>query len=139
MPVSIMLYTDGACSGNPGPGGYAAILVAYDENGNIKKERRIHGGEANTTNNRMELRAVIEALKALERPSDVTVVSDSQYVVFTMTKNWKRKANQDLWEELDALCAKHRVTWEYIKGHAGHPYNEECDRLAVLESRKFTQ
>lgn len=138
MSVSIMLYTDGACSGNPGAGGYAAILVARDKHGNLKKKRVISGGEPYTTNNRMELRAVIEGLKMLKRPSDVTVVSDSQYVVFTMTKGWKRKANHDLWEALDALCAEHRVTWEYIKGHSGHPYNEECDRIAVSESCKFT-
>jgi ribonuclease HI len=131
LSYRIVLYTDGACSGNPGPGGYAAILVAYDAQGEVAKEREIVGAEKSTTNNQMEIRAVIEGLKALSAPSEVRVVSDSQYVINTMTKNWKRKKNQDLWDELDDLCALHTVTWEYVKGHAGHEYNERCDKLAV--------
>ena len=133
----ITLYTDGACSGNPGPGGYAAILVAQDDTGRVVRERAITGVESSTTNNRMELTAVIEGLKALTKPSPVSVVSDSEYVVNTMTRNWKRRKNHDLWEELDALCATHDVTWEYIKGHAGHTYNERADKLAVAEIRKL--
>jgi ribonuclease HI len=137
MNYRIVVYTDGACSGNPGPGGYAAILVAYDASGKVVKERTIVGGEKNTTNNQMEIRAVIEGLKTLTQPSEVRVVSDSQYVINTMTKGWKRRKNQELWDELDALCAKHKVTWEYIKGHAGHHYNERCDKLAVAEIEKI--
>ena len=135
--IRITLYTDGACSGNPGPGGYAAILVAQDDTGQARKEHVVVGSEAETTNNRMEMRAVIEGLKALTKPSPVRVVSDSEYVVNTMTRNWKRRKNHDLWEELDTLCATHDVTWEHIKGHAGHKYNERADRLAVAEIRKM--
>ncbi len=129
------LYTDGACSGNPGSGGYAAILVAEDD-GYVYKEREIVGFEAETTNNRMEIMAVIKGLRALTKPTEITVYSDSQYVVFTMTKGWKRKANHDLWAQLDQLVAIHTVTWEYVKGHAGHEYNERCDQLAVAQIKQ---
>lgn len=129
--TKITLYTDGACSGNPGPGGWGAILVASDEAGNVLKEMELSGGEANTTNNRMELTAVIEGLKQLKRPTAVRVVSDSQYVVNTMTRGWKRKANHDLWRQLDDLARQHTITWEYVKGHAGHEYNERADQLAT--------
>lgn len=132
----VTIYTDGACSGNPGPGGYAAIIVTYDDKGNVLAERCVTGGKPRTTNNQMELLAAIEGLKALDRTSQVTVTSDSQYLVNTMTKGWKRKKNQDLWDEIDMLCAKHRVTWKYVRGHAGHEYNERCDRLAVAEIEK---
>ena len=135
--TKITLYTDGACSGNPGTGGWAAILVAYDEAGKPLKEMELSGGEAETTNNRMEMLAVIEGLKSLTRASEVRIVSDSQYVINTMTKGWKRKANQDLWREMDAAVQPHTITWEYIKGHAGHEYNERADKLAVKASRQF--
>lgn len=134
--TTITLYTDGACSGNPGPGGYAAILVATDADGTIVKERIVTGGDRATTNNRMEIMAVIAGLDALTDPTAVEIVSDSQYVINTMTKNWKRNKNHDLWARLDALCARHRVRWRYIRGHAGHAYNERCDRLAVAEIAK---
>ena len=133
------IYTDGACSGNPGPGGYGAVLVY---NG---KEKEISGGEKNTTNNKMELTAVIEALKLLKEPCSVTVTTDSKYVCDSMTKgwaeSWKKKGwkkadgkpalNTELWDQLLTLCEKHRVEFIWVKGHAGHPYNERCDRLAV--------
>lgn len=133
MESRVTLYTDGACSGNPGPGGYAAILVASDGSGATLKERVITGGERQTTNNRMEIMAVIAGLSALTRPTRVEIVSDSQYVIHTMTKNWKRNKNKELWEQLDALCARHQVSWSYVRGHAGHEYNERCDRLAVAQ------
>ncbi len=140
MPeTDITIYTDGACSGNPGPGGYAAILVATDASGRILRELPVTGGEPDTTNNRMELRAAIAGLSALTKPGPVTVVSDSEYLVNTMTKGWKRKKNQDLWAELDALAAIHDITWQYVRGHTGHPYNERCDRLAVAEISRFRQ
>ncbi|MBO4353773.1 MAG: ribonuclease HI [Clostridia bacterium] len=141
----VEMYTDGACGGNPGPGGYACILIY---NGH-KKE--ISGGESNTTNNRMELKAVIEGLKALKEPCAVTVTSDSKYVVDAVSKNWVyswrengwRKAdrkpalNVDLWEELLALLETHDVSFVWIKGHDGHEYNEKCDKMAVAESEKY--
>lgn len=131
--MQITLYTDGACSGNPGPGGFAAILVAQDQNGKVLREKEIVGSEAFTTNNRMELMAVIAGLKALNQPAIVKIVSDSQYVIHTITKNWKRKKNNDLWQELDALISQHTVEWKYVKGHSGHEYNERCDKLAVAQ------
>lgn len=131
MALDITLYTDGACSGNPGPGGYGAILIARDDQGNILKSLELSGGEPATTNNRMEIRAVIEGLKMLTAPTAVTIVSDSQYVIKTMTQGWKRNKNQDLWNALDHEVARHRVRWQYVRGHRGHEYNERCDRLAV--------
>ena len=141
----VMLYTDGACSGNPGPGGYCAILIF----GPHKKV--ISGSECNTTNNRMELSAVIKGLEALLRSCEVTVVSDSKYVCDAINQNWltswkakgwkksdgKPVLNPELWKELDLLLAKHKVTFQWIKGHAGHPFNEECDRIAVEEYKKL--
>ena len=135
----VVIFTDGACSGNPGPGGYGAIL-RYN-----RKEKEISGGSENTTNNRMELLAVIEALKLLKEPCDVQLYSDSQYVcnAFNLgwvekwkSKNWMRTKkepvkNPDLWKELYDLCQKHNVTYNWVKGHDGHPENERCDRLAV--------
>ena len=135
--INITLYTDGSCSGNPGPGGFAAILVAEDEQGEIIKEREVLGGASETTNNRMEMSAVIAGLETLMRPSSVHIVSDSQYVINTMTKNWKRRKNKDLWSKLDELCTTHHVTWEYVKGHDGHEYNERCDQLANGEVDNF--
>ncbi len=125
----IDIFTDGACSGNPGRGGWAAVILrdGYTQ--------EICGGERRTTNNRMEMTAVIEGLAAVPSGAEVTVYSDSQYVVNTMTMNWKRNKNQDLWAKLDREAAAHQVTWEWIRGHAGHPMNERADRLATEQTR----
>ena len=133
----IELFTDGACSGNPGPGGWGAILRWREE------EKELYGGEENTTNNRMEALAVINGLKALKKPSTVTVYTDSTYIQKGMTqwlegwkiKNFKIKGggfrtNHDLWRELDTLNQKHKINWQWVKGHAGHPGNERADELA---------
>ena len=139
MP-DLFAYTDGACSGNPGPGGWGVLLLAKDGE-TILKERTLNGGEPETTNNRMELMAAISALEVLERPSTLTVVTDSAYVKDGITKwiyGWKRNGwtkkgglkNAELWQRLDAAQARHKVTWEWIKGHAGHPENERADELA---------
>lgn len=135
-------YTDGACSGNPGPGGWGVLLRATN-NGDIVKERELSGGEAETTNNQMELMAAIMALETLERASKITVVTDSAYVKNGVTgwiHGWKRNGwktsskkavkNVELWQRLDAAQARHDVTWEWVKGHAGHPENEKADELA---------
>ncbi len=139
--AELFAYTDGACSGNPGPGGWGALLIARDGD-TVLKERELSGGEANTTNNRMELLAAINALETLEKPSTLTVITDSVYVKDGITKwihgwkakGWKKKGgeikNIDLWKQLDAAQARHRVTWEWVKGHAGHPENEKADELA---------
>ncbi len=141
----VKLFTDGACSGNPGPGGWAAIL---QYNGH---EKELSGGEPETTNNRMELTAVIEGLSALKEPCVVDLVSDSKYVIDSIQKGWVyswkkngwRKAdkkpalNVDLWEKLLGLLEVHQVNFIWIKGHDGHPENERCDKLAVAESMKF--
>lgn len=141
----VSIYTDGACKGNPGPGGYGAILVY----GTVEKE--FSGGEADTTNNRMELLGAIVALSALKEPCEVTLTSDSKYLVDSVTKKWvygwrakgwkksdgKQALNIDLWERLLPLLETHDVTFNWIKGHAGHPYNERCDALAVGEAEKF--
>ncbi|MBM3948755.1 MAG: cyclic pyranopterin monophosphate synthase MoaC [SAR202 cluster bacterium] len=124
----IEIYTDGACDGNPGRGGWAAILV---EDG---RQRVLRGGERHTTNNRMEITAAIKGLEAVSADAEVTVVSDSEYVIRTMTRNWKRNANTDLWPRLDALVASHRVRWEWVRGHTGHPLNELADRVAKEEA-----
>ena len=145
MLKTVTLYTDGACSGNPGPGGWGAILVYKD----WKKE--LHGGDSMTTNNRMELTGAIEGLKALKEVCRVELYSDSKYLVDAMEKGWAvswrahgwRKAdkkpalNPDLWERLLDLCEKHQVNLHWVKGHAENPYNDRCDELAVQESRKF--
>ena len=141
MP-ELFAYTDGACSGNPGPGGWGAILVARSGD-TVLKSRELSGGEAETTNNRMELMAAISALEALERPSTITIVTDSVYVKDGITKwihGWKAKGwrtaakkpvkNEELWKRLDAATARHDVRWEWVKGHAGHPENERADELA---------
>ena len=127
----IDIYTDGSCIGNPGPGGWAAIVL------NGESKRALSGGEQETTNNRMEIMAVVKGLQAIPDTSEVTVHSDSQYVINTMTRNWKRNANQDLWEHLDAEVNKRAVKWEWVRGHSGHPLNEEVDRLANDEARKI--
>ena len=142
---TITLYTDGACSGNPGPGGWGAILMF----GEHKKE--LSGGEKNTTNNRMELTAVVTALSMLKESCEVDLTSDSKYVVDAIEKGWleswqkrgwkkadgKPALNVDLWERLVPLLAKHKVRFLWIKGHDGHPYNERCDKAAVEESHKY--
>ena len=141
MP-DLFAYTDGACSGNPGPGGWGVLLIAK-EGDTILKERELCDGEADTTNNRMELLAAISALDALERESKLTIVTDSSYVKDGLTKwihGWKRNGwrtaakkpvkNEDLWKRLDAAASRHEVTWEWVKGHAGHPENERADELA---------
>ncbi len=142
---TVTIYTDGACSGNPGPGGWGAIL-AY--NGH---EKEISGGASDTTNNRMELTAVIEALSLLKEPCAVELYSDSRYVVDAVEKGWvygwrsrgwkkadkKPALNVDLWERLLPLMDRHRVTWHWVKGHAENEKNNRCDELAVAESKKY--
>jgi len=148
MP-KLYAYTDGACSGNPGPGGWGALLQAK-EGTSVIKERSLKGGEADTTNNRMELLAAIHALEALERPSTLTVITDSAYVkggitswLFSWKKNnWRTSTrkpvkNEDLWRRLDEAAARHEVTWEWVKGHAGHPENERADELARAGMKPF--
>ena len=126
----IEIYTDGSSLGNPGPGGWAAIII---EGG---FERALSGGDKQTTNNRMEMLAVVEGLRALPESAEATVFSDSQYVINTMTKNWKRKANQDLWAKMDSEVGKRNVKWRWVRGHAGHPLNEKADKWAVQEAKK---
>ena len=142
---TVTLYTDGACSGNPGPGGWGAIL-SYN---GIEKE--LSGGEASTTNNRMELMAVISGLEALKEPCRVELYSDSKYVIDGLSKGWAvswrkngwRKAdkkpalNPDLWERLLNLVEKNELSYHWVKGHADNPYNNRCDQLAVTESQKY--
>lgn len=141
----VNIYTDGACSGNPGPGGWGAILK-YG-----KYEREMSGGEAQTTNNRMELLAIISALEALNEPCKAHIHSDSKYVIDSITQGWakrwrangwmrnkkERALNVDLWGRLLELLEKHSVEFDWIKGHSGHPENERCDQMAVEESKKF--
>lgn len=141
MP-DLIAYTDGACSGNPGPGGWGVLMRAV-EGGRIVKERELKGGEALTTNNRMELLAAINALEVLSKPSAITIITDSAYVKNGITgwmHGWKRNGwktaakkpvkNVELWQRLDEAQKRHDVTWEWIKGHAGHPENERADELA---------
>ena len=140
--LELKAFTDGACSGNPGPGGWGVLLQAINA-GEIVKERGLSGGAGETTNNQKELMAAISALETLERASSITVVTDSSYVkdgVSTWIHGWKRNGwktaakkpvkNVELWQRLDAAQARHKVTWEWVKGHAGHPENERADALA---------
>lgn len=141
----VFMFTDGACSGNPGPGGWGTILRYGDA------EKELSGGDAQTTNNRMELLAVINGLAALKEPCDVTIQSDSRYVVDGIEKGWARSwkrngwrkadkkpaLNADLWEKLLTLLDIHTVRFIWIKGHAGHPENERCDQLAVAQSMQY--
>ena len=140
--LELKAFTDGACSGNPGPGGWGVVLQAINA-GEIVKERELSGGACETTNNQMELMAAISALEKLDRASTITVVTDSSYVkdgVSTWIHGWKRNGwktaakkpvkNVELWQRLDAAQARHNVTWEWVKGHAGHPENERADALA---------
>ena len=141
---TVTLYTDGACSGNPGPGGWASILLYAG------KTKELSGGEAQTTNNRMELMGVIAGLSALKEKCAVELYSDSQYIVNALTngwlRDWKRRGwkrrdgelkNAELWQELDALLQKHTVTAHWVRGHAEDDYNNRCDALAVAEREKF--
>ena len=139
----VTIYTDGACSGNPGPGGWAAIL-SYKG-----REKELSGGEPDTTNNRMELTAVIRALALLKEPCAVTVYTDSQYISRAITEGWLEKwkaagfskkgglKNAEMWRQLDGLLQAHRVTFQWVKGHADNEYNNRCDALAVMEREKF--
>lgn len=141
----VIVYTDGACSGNPGPGGWGAILIW---NG---KEKSLSGGDPHTTNNRMEMKAVIEALKAMKKPCLVKIHSDSALIINAMTQgwieNWQKKdwrksdrkpvENKDLWQEMLEAMKPHKVEWIKVKGHSGLPLNERVDQLAVAESLKF--
>ncbi|NOT54069.1 MAG: ribonuclease HI [Deltaproteobacteria bacterium] len=140
---SITIYTDGACLGNPGPGGYGVVLM-YGES-----RKELSGGYRRTTNNRMELMAAIRGLAALKEPCQVRLISDSSYLVNAIEKGWARRwrtngwrrqdkkpaENRDLWETILDLCDTHQVRFEWIRGHTGHPENERCDRLAVLAAK----
>ena len=142
----VHIYTDGACKGNPGPGGWGAILVY----GNTEKV--LSGGEANTTNNRMELLGAISAFEALREPCEVTFCSDSKYVIDGLSKGWaqgwknkgwkksdgKPALNPELWDRLLSAIAPHSITYDWVKGHAGHPYNERCDRLASDKADSYS-
>lgn len=138
------IYTDGACLGNPGRGGWGAILIWQDQ------EKELSGGEVNTTNNRMELMAAIKALEAVKRPVPIRLVSDSTYLRDGITKwinGWRKNgwktanktpvANQDLWQRLDELNQSHDISWEWVKGHSGHPMNERCDDMARQEAERL--
>ena len=141
----VEIYTDGACKGNPGPGGWSAVIVY----GGAEKE--LSGGEAATTNNRMELIGAISGLGALKEPCEVTLYSDSKYLVDAVNLGWARSwksrgwvkadkkpaLNKDLWQKLLELLEIHKVTFMWVKGHAGHSYNERCDRLAVAEAERY--
>lgn len=149
--MKIDLYTDGSCMGNPGPGGWAFLLRITEKTGSAGKvkETRRHGGEPYTTNNRMEMLAVIEGLRVIHEKfpkitaaetiddaPDIEIHSDSSLVIKTMTDNWKRKKNLDLWEELTPLVMGLDISWKWVKGHAGNTENEDCDVRAQLEARK---
>ena len=141
----VEIYTDGACSGNPGPGGWGAVLLWKEE------ERRLQGGEGETTNNRMELTAAIMALEALKRPCQVHLYSDSAYLINAFTKGWitnwqsngwmtsgkKPVENQELWKKLLDLAALHRITWNKVKGHSDNAYNNLCDAMASEEAARY--
>jgi ribonuclease HI len=143
----VELYTDGACRGNPGPGGWGAILVYHG------KEKELSGGEASTTNNRMELMAAIAGMSALREPCEIVLTSDSKYLVDAINKGWLaswkrngwRKAdksavlNVELWQKIDSLLEIHEVSFVWVHGHTGHPYNERCDALATAYADKFKE
>ncbi len=141
---SVTIFTDGACSGNPGPGGWGALLLFNGE------EKELTGGEFETTNNRMELMAAIQGLQALKKPCQVRLVTDSNYVkegITTWIHNWKKNGwrtagkkpvkNADLWQDLDTAIARHDITWEWVRGHTGHPENERADALANQGMAEF--
>lgn len=145
--IHVDIYTDGSCLGNPGAGGWGAVLVC---NG---VEKTLSGGEADTTNNRMELTAAIEALRALKKPCEVTLTTDSKYLCDGLSKGWARSwkargwkksdnkpaLNPDLWDVLLTLTEKHEMTYVWVKGHAGHPYNERCDEMAQARAAEFSK
>jgi len=145
----VVLYSDGACSGNPGKGGYGTVLLFKTDNGKVHR-KELSDGFRNTTNNRMELLGVIEGLKALKKESEVAIYTDSKYIVNAINKywlkSWKKKGwinsskkpvkNIDLWKELDSLIAEHKATFNWVKGHSGVVENEACDELAVLATQK---
>ena len=150
MP-DLYAYTDGGCSGNPGPGGWGVLMEARDGE-TVLRERELSGGEPETTNNRMELTAAIMALEALERPSAITIVTDSTYLRDGITKwihgwrrnGWKTAAkkpvkNEDLWRRLEDAQSRHEVRWDWVKGHAGHDGNERADKLATAEIKALKQ
>ncbi len=144
----VEIYTDGACSGNPGPGGWGAVLRYRSANGQVF-EKELSGGDAATTNNRMELTAFIEAVGLLKEPCEIRYCSDSQYVINGLEKGWAKSwrargwkkadkspaLNPDLWARALELAERHRITYVWVKGHAGHPENERCDQLAVAQSK----
>ena len=140
----VSIFTDGACKGNPGPGGWGVLLRMGEH------EKELSGGEADTTNNRMEMRAVIEGLNALKEPCEVALYSDSKYVIDGITKwihGWKKRgwvnaakkpvANAEMWRELDEATRRHKVSWNWVKGHSGHPENERVDTLASDEAERI--
>ena len=148
----VKIYTDGAARGNPdGPGGYGCVLHYTDRNGNLH-EKELSAGYKKTTNNRMELMAVIAGLEALREPCEIVLTSDSTYVIHALTKrwvdNWRRKnwmktasvpvPNADLWKRLLAAAEPHSISWIWVRGHDGHPYNERCDRLAVAAAEQHS-
>lgn len=150
MP-DLFAYTDGACSGNPGPGGWGVLFQAHNGD-TVVKERELNGGASDTTNNQMELMAAISALETLEKPSAITIVTDSSYVKDGITKwihgwkknNWRNASkkpvkNKELWQRLDEATKRHQITWEWIKGHAGHPENERSDELARMGMEPYKE
>jgi len=147
----LVAYTDGACSGNPGPGGWGVLLQALS-NGKVVKERELSNGERLTTNNKMELRAAIAALEILDRTSEITIITDSKYVmngIQTWLAGWKKNnwktaskkpvKNEELWKRLDLLCEQHEVNWKWVKGHAGDMGNERVDKLARSAMEPFKE
>lgn len=149
--MELFAYTDGGCSGNPGPGGWAVVLEAVNGN-NLMKSKELSGCEAHTTNNRMELMAAIMALESLDRSTAITIVTDSTYVKNGITQwihGWKRNGwktaskkpvkNAELWQRLDVAQATHKVSWDWVKGHAGHTQNERADELATAEIKALKQ
>ena len=147
----LVAYTDGACSGNPGPGGWGVLLQAFSDN-KVVKERELSNGERLTTNNKMELRAAIAALEILDRTSEITIITDSKYVmngIQTWLAGWKKNnwktaskkpvKNEELWKRLDLLCKQHEVNWKWVKGHAGDMGNERVDKLARSAMEPFKE
>lgn len=147
--MDLIAYTDGGCSGNPGPGGWGVLLQAW-RGDTLLRERELSGGEPETTNNRMELTAAIMALESLDRPSRITIVTDSTYLrdgISGWIHGWKRNGwktaakkpvkNADLWQRLDAARTRHEVHWEWVKGHAGHEGNERADKLATAQIKNL--
>ena len=134
MTQSVIIYTDGGCSPNPGFGGWGAVLISPTH----KTRKELYGSVPDTTNNRMEVLAAIMALRALKQPCNVEIYSDSQYLINPFTKGWKTHTNEDLWKELKEVASKHTISWNWVKGHANNPENNRCDELvqrAIAEYR----